>query len=185
MKFEHYLLTRFDYKEDYLHFNKRVKLFLEHTLPSVQAQICQNFKWIIKSRNREVVELVSGVENVIVQKDFRIRPKTEWVITTRFDNDDTLDAWFIQSIQEQFDETEKIVDTLGYRLNQRTREKIPFDYYDKIRTSPFISLIEKSKEMRGVMHAKHGEMGQHHKVSIINKRLWVQVIHNCNHLMTW
>ncbi len=183
--FEHFILTRFDYPADYPHLQQRIELFQRYTLPSIERQSCQNFTWIIRTKSPEVASLITHLPNAKTQSDFQVRPQSAWVITTRLDNDDAVSPLFIEQIQQRFQERELVIDSKGYRIDHERNSCGKFDYYDKVRCSPFASLIEQSTGIRGIYHVMHGELGKHHDVEIIADHLWAQVIHKTNKLMRW
>jgi len=47
MKLKHFLITRFNYADDYEHLEQRIELFRRYTMPSIYAQTIKNFEWLI------------------------------------------------------------------------------------------------------------------------------------------
>ena len=183
--FTHYLLTRFDYPVDYPHLQKRIELFERFTLRSVANQTTSNFAWIIKTQLPELQHLGEASKRIILADSFAIAASTPWVITSRLDNDDAIHPEYIDRVQECFREQTEAIDSLGYRLNDATGEFVNFDYYDSVRCSPFVSLIEQTTRAATVMRYKHGQIGNHVPTRQIKSRLWCQVIHGTNKLMRW
>lgn len=111
---------------------------------------------------------------------------TPWVIHTRLDNDDLLHPDFVRRVQSRFRHQPMIIDTKGYRYNQESEEVVRFDWYSNIRTSPFISLVQRTEDIhQGVYEYKHNDMPKHFPVEIIPEYLWMQRIHESNKLMKW
>ena len=184
--FTHYLLTRYDYPADYPHWRQRLELFRAVTLPSVAAQTTSNFRWIVKTRHPEIIDLLSQSPRVTCSETFAFYPQTEWCITTRLDNDDVIAPEFMQRIQNCFRERTEVIDSIGVRYNAKTGQCVKFDYYTGTRCSPFVSLIERSSNRKTVMHYKHGSIGEHYDVRRIDYTpQWCQVIHETNKLMRW
>lgn len=105
-----------------------------------------------------------------------IRPSSEWVITTRIDNDDYYlsDDVFLQ-IQSKAEEREMVVDIDYY-------QEYKGEFYTSERiapNSPFVSLVEYSSLAKGVYHCQHTKIHiERHWVKL--GVLAVMVIHDQN-----
>jgi hypothetical protein len=184
-EFTHYLLTRFDYPEDYPHLQRRLELFKRFTLRSVANQTNSNFKWIIKTKLPELKHLGEASKRIILADSFAVAAATPWIITSRLDNDDAIHPEYIGRVQGCFRGQTEAIDSLGYRLNHTTGEFVKFDYYNDTRCSPFVSLIEPATRAKTVLAYKHGHIGKHVPTRQMKSRLWCQVIHETNKLMRW
>ncbi len=164
-KFNHFIVTRFnlrmkswlpDEKDCIPWMNDRIRIFETFALPSVAAQTCKNFKWLLlfdpSTRDNhadflsrlkkydfcipvfldlEKISLIDGIKNSITEN---MVPGTNYIITTRMDNDDAIHEDFIKNIQDNFTPEENYVvnftDGYGYsrnRLSIANRNKInPF-----------------------------------------------------------
>ena len=88
-------------------FNHRLDLFDTYCYPSIVNQTCQDFEWLIffddEATDKKRLEKYTRFTPVFV-KDYnfwtfkhiirqirkRIKPKTKWLLTTRFDCDDSV-----------------------------------------------------------------------------------------------
>ena len=157
--FKHYILTRFNlglysdnpYKiaDPDRWMDHRIKLFNEYCAPSVKSQTCQDFTWIIafdpetpgKLMNR--IEFVENTFITMTQPHLFLReqkPESDWLITSRFDNDDIYKPEFVESIQNEFRERREIID-IDYLGWHKEADR----YYSSGRVranSPFLSVCE-------------------------------------------
>ena len=118
---------------------------------------------------------------------------TDWIITTRCDNDDCLEKDAINTIQDYYIPKDKFLISLasGYTLN--INDNTLSHYYYPM--SPFISLIESNdkKELKGIFYKEHTkwetlklkiftEMLKKNKMAIfaLQKPFWIQIIHEDN-----
>ncbi len=199
--FDHYILTRFNVgwknntrldkngnKVDTdLWLKKRVALFEKYCLPSVIGQTSSNFKWILMFDKRTPLDILLRYDhpNIIkgIHEDrnsFRglINSYSDFVITSRIDNDDMYYPEFVEVVQSLFAGKETIIDVKGRQysiLNNR--------YYSVTNKnlSPFISLVEKNKPVLDtVLKDKHGNMDKHYPVLRTGHTLYTQVIHDTN-----
>lgn len=129
--FQHFLLTRFNVREsphnteivsDPNWLNHRFELFEQFCLPSVAAQTCPDFTWVIfldestpdafRKRLDDHARAVPSIQPVYVTEHAqpivaeavaaRLRPSTPYVITSRLDNDDAISRDYIERIQAAF-----------------------------------------------------------------------------------
>lgn len=186
MEFQHLLITRFNIRN--LSFDKgkdntswvmwtekRIPIFLEFTIPSVQNQTNQNFTWLVlidDSTPRRLIEKItssvqlSNIKWCFLNSDIdfcqELRrcvrevtlKKTPWIITSNLDNDDVLHKDAIKSIQDNFI---PIQDHLIYLSNGYVYDPLhsllSHYYYPR---SPFYSIIEKSDgELKGLFFKTH------------------------------
>jgi len=155
--------------------SKRIELFREYCLPSIINQTVKNFVWLLyfdadtpEELKKFINDLTSlpfinicyckGIgdfdDNYIREVKKRTMKSTEWIITTRIDNDDCLHKDAVKTIQENFVEKDKFLISLasGYVLNINDRTLSHYFYP----MSPFISLIESCEnEIEGVFKKVH------------------------------
>lgn len=187
----------------------RMRLFEDITLPSVMKQTEKNFVWLLsfdQATPKEIIKKYSDLPNVHIIYKY---PRTylrdqlgkeifsgDWIITSRLDNDDYIYPKFIERVQDQFDETFKLVDTDGRQLDLETGKLYTVER--KTCNSPFLSLIEKVGEpwmsvskdpkekkmikepVKTVYYCSHSNMEWHFPAVKINEVLYRMVIHDWN-----
>jgi len=153
---------------------RRFPVFLNFCLPSVVNQTNKNFKWLIyfdaatpsefddqinELRQYDFIDICYAKGNGDFQlkytKDIQQKTasNTEWIITSRLDNDDCLHANAIERIQKEFILKDKFMISLAIGYVYHTEiQKLSQYYYLK---SPFISMIEKSGSILGIYHKNH------------------------------
>jgi hypothetical protein len=191
MRFTHLLLTRSDYRPDHPALAERVRLFRELTVPSIAAQTCSRFAWLVETQNPEFREALAPIPNALIVA----RPLSTvvlealagapWLITSRVDNDDLLLPEYVERVQAEFREERAAIDSRGYRWDLRTDEVVHFDHYRADFTSPFASLVEPAKGAVGVRSVHHHALAKLAPVTVLEDRLWVQTIHETNLQMKW
>jgi hypothetical protein len=193
--FKHYILTRFNVglysgnpysirkPDEWM--DKRLELF-KSTSNSLKSQTCQNFEWLIEVDPNTPKHYISEIENhgtVIYEKApiyLRRQKKTEWLITSRIDNDDIYHQDFVKEIQSAFSEKAEVIDVRGAKLELSTG-KLHY-YYRELPNSPFISLIEPfTDELKTVSYrGGHSTLYLKYPHRFIEKKLFFQVIHDSN-----
>ena len=203
---DHFLLTRFNIasggreasirsQADWL--PGRMELFERYCLPCVLAQSIQDFKWIIYfdsetpaefmkladqyTSNNTYIRYVSGEEfnPETVKRDIRNfrDPNSQWVLTTRLDNDDSIASTFFEDLREniEFDGRKNYNFTNGLTLSQKGV------YLCKDYSNAFISMMEPVEEMKTVWCAWHTQLSKIAPVvQIHGAPRWLQVIHGGN-----
>lgn len=179
--------------------DERIELFSNFCLPSVVAQKNQNFKWLLyfdnstdfehQKRMEEIckpypfIEIfyIDGMPSLIgsIKEYLHKNCKSEYLITSRIDNDDAISCNFIEQVQEQFNKQDyfAIDFTSGYTLNTE-----PFMVGKKEHIfNPFISLIEVNKYPKTVWENDHNQWKKETSLlHIPNNRVWMSVIHTKN-----
>jgi hypothetical protein len=198
--FKHFILTRFnlgiyDSKGDYhvkvgdpeQWMEHRIELFERYCLPSVMSQTCKNFTWVLAFDPQTPCEIICQYDymdniQVIFEKPQiwlkTVAPECEWLITSRFDNDDMYAPDFVEKIHEQFEYCTEIIDIdyHAWDLNTNTT----WTSGRKAANSPFLTLVEVWED--DVMTA----LGEEHSIMpnfYMTKKLGVyatQIIHNRN-----
>ena len=215
---KHYLLTRFNLRlwphnkvgeetrsEAWL--RRRVELFERYTLPSVVAQTCQDFVWIIlidwdspqwfldKTRHwkedcKQIkVTSVKGEHSRAFARIFRdviIKDLDGYkgpVISTYLDNDDAIARFFISDVQRKLaDAKAKTVLTYTHGIQYFTQLKLATSI--RFRHNHFISIIENADELRSVFgYGSHYYIWKCPEVSMLydnSRNMWMEVVHEGN-----
>jgi len=202
--FCHFLLTRFNIAlpdeiplPDDSWLEHRFQLFERFCFPSVTAQSCQNFKWLVffnsdsKERLRSQLSIYSSYSNFVpVWLDgpwdgdilrwavAEHADEKEYMITSRLDNDDAIATRYTETVQAQFEsqDFEFVNFTNGYIVQQQTV------YACQHWSNPFISLIERGPDFRTALgcgnHLDSAELGPVRQVASFPG--WLQVVHSRN-----
>jgi hypothetical protein len=121
---------------------------------------------------------------------------SDWVVTTRMDNDDCVHKDMVQEIQKSIQFKHEFMVSLasGYALNEQTKKLAQY-YYPM---SPFLTIVEKSDKAQGVFEKGHTQwpelrLGIFRELGtewfsrksrmvrfVLKKPMWVQVIHQTN-----
>lgn len=201
MKFKHFLLTKFNVqlgKDGRAYtsgswLDHRLALFEKYCYPSVQAQACKNFEWLVffhPDTAEKYVERINSLDGLVpiycafkkeeIKKAVQSRlGEAEYIITSRLDNDDAIARRYIGSVQGCFSEREErefINFTNGCQLHSDCAHTYGHE------ANPFISLIEKAKGFHTVWCKPHGQL---HTVGEIRQvetphPMWMIVIHEHN-----
>jgi hypothetical protein len=201
-EFRHLILTRFNVRiqqcdppgaEWLAH---RFDLFERFCFPSVRAQTCGNFDWVLfcqpgmpdamRARIREYSEwktfqpvyFRSVFEQAMVRAAIAdlVRGYSH-VITTRLDNDDAICRTFVETLQQNFtgQDFEFLNFTNGYI---RERDRL---YRGRHESNPFISLVERTEDFSTVYCDNHMDLAQLGPIrQIAEPAAWMQVVHEHN-----
>jgi glycosyltransferase involved in cell wall biosynthesis len=176
--------------------NDRANKF-KKLLKSLKNQTCKNFKLIIfvdsKTPNNILQELENLTKIYLNSEDFSISEEnpiekikntkfeSEFIITSRIDNDDEYFEKFVETIQNSFREKVELIDTIGIQYDNLNNKK-----YTSGRTrpnSPFISLIERTNcEVKTVFYKQHTKMLNYFESRFVDIKepLYKQNIHDNN-----
>lgn len=180
--------------------NERLELFSNYCFPSISNQSNQNFEWLLyfdsttsETHKSKIAEIIGNTTNI---KSFYIdgmpvfnesiikyveeNISTEYLITSRIDNDDCIHKDFINEIQKHFDKQDFLaIDNIeGYTL--QIEPNFILGKKEHI-FNPFISLIEKNKNPKTVWHYVHNMWKKEPRlIHVTEKRLWLSVIHGKN-----
>lgn len=210
--FQHFLITRFNlrYPEwtatkssttvlDEAWLEHRFGLFERFCLPSVSAQDCGDFQWLVyfdlttPDHWRERIQhcsqrcpqmqaiFVDGMQAFLpdVQQRLAASP-APWVISSRLDNDDCLHREHMALLQAEFRETPYLlVDVVdGYTLEVQPRHRLGLATDP---CNPFVSLIERNTQPLSVWHRSHGSWKREPRIRRIRgRRTWLSIIHQQN-----
>lgn len=153
---------------------ERFEIFRTICLPSVVAQTCQNFVWHLyfdrntpedyMARVRALVAAHAHIK-IILCDEFNdqsradavraeLKPATEWLLTTRIDNDDGWHRDFVRRLQASlsFDRAE----FLNFPVGILYYDEKTFLYRHS--SNAFISLMEPAEAFRTVWCGKHLEL---------------------------
>lgn len=201
-RFRHVLLTRFGVRlshstePDAQWIEERTKLFVRYTIPSVNAQACRRFEWLIfcdvayMDRIRRAIGdaihvahtlvPVSGVFDGAVARasTAQLSSSDLPLVTTRLDSDDAIGERFIQHIHESLNPAVREVLNLthgiqlsGVRVNRRSDP-----------SNAFVTLVEPRGASFGtVFDSRHDEWPKRADVrQVVTAPAWLQVIHDNN-----
>ncbi|MBW2961383.1 glycosyltransferase [Mesonia aestuariivivens] len=178
---------------------RRFNLFENFCFPSIKSQNNQNFIWLVyfdedtpqvfkdrilglsmgypKFQPRYVNNMQAFVPSI--QKELQ-KSKSQYIISTRIDNDDCISYNFIKDIQDRFIETKH--QALDYADGYTLQISPDFKLGKKRQLwNPFISLIEENNQPQSVWQKSHADWKLDPLVKRINnKRLWMSIIHQEN-----
>ncbi len=200
--FRHIILTRFNVRIeqsappglDWL--EHRFSVFERFCLPSVRAQSCGNFVWVlfcdpdIPPRFRERIRGYAEWETlrpIFFRNQFdqgMVRATVagfahshSHLITSRLDNDDAICRTFVESVQREFrgQDYEFVNFTNGYVWEGGRL------WAGRHTSNPFISLIERTANYSTVYCGNHMELHlQGPVVQVAEPAAWLQVVHGRN-----
>lgn len=183
---------------------ERYHLFETYCFPSIASQIEKGFRWLVffdedtpdyfKTKNNDLADVCPQFEAIYVtdyldfinQSKTTIRKcsKTDFIITTRFDNDDCFHVNAIKTIQHNFiPESNTIIDlTNGLTLQIGKFKKLAKK--TNISSGPFISYIEKMEQnslVKTVYDCEHSAwVTKADFVKVNSGFFWLQIIHDRN-----
>ena len=180
---------------------ERIELFKNYCLPSIVNQTNKNFKWLLffdtstaenfrnsitdLIKNYAFIEVlyIDGMPNFnksILDYISNNLSGFPYLITSRIDNDDCVSKFFIDEVQQNFNQQNFMAfDYIkGYTL--QVEPKVLLGKKEHI-FNPFISLIEKNENPKTVWHYVHNQWKKEPRVTqITNKRIWMSIIHEKN-----
>jgi hypothetical protein len=211
MNFRHALITRFNvrYRETaykQLSANRglnpawlaeRFDLFEKYCLPSVLAQTCKGFIWLIYFDSETPPEFVSRARRAVLGAEYihlvfceiydhdllkrdvanECQSAPKWLLTTRLDNDDALRPDFVEQLRKNlvFSGSEALNFPNGIVY---TGTKA---YLHRDESNAFLSLLEPFEGFQTVLYVHHPEMSKLAAVrQIESPPAWLQVIHQRN-----
>ena len=179
---------------------RRLTLFFKYCAPSVIAQTCKNFVWVIlmdtetPDRFREPVEEWAGqynfIELVYVGRDeqssgwttpiiLKFAGKHDKLVTTRFDNDDAIDPEYVSHVQKEARKTKKalLVFPTGACWDDR-HDVATIQWYVFNNT---ISFVAPNGDPDTVHREQHEKMCRFKTIMMRTSRpMWMHVIHQDN-----
>lgn len=197
-----------DNDERYLRY--RLRLFELFCLPSMQSQICQDFKWFVLfggntpqwlrdrldewERGGAFIPLYSSnfseaLEHIKIWAGINMSCG-DMLLTTRLDNDDSLSCTLLKAIQARVDESldmQYLCPVRGHQVVVKSDNPEDWRYYSlRYPANPFVSLAERiTKEPPvTVYHRKHGSIRSNAigeaVVNMMQYPSWLQVLHGKN-----
>lgn len=177
----------------------RFELFTNYCFSSVAAQTNKNFTWLVYFDITTPDEYKEKIK-VLEQKSAQFKPvfvdgmtsflpnlqsslsasPNDYVITSGLDNDDCININFVNEVQKQFNKQDYLaLDFIdGYTLQVTPLVRVG---YKLQKFNPFISLIEKNDNPKGMYHRKHMHWKYEKKLkTIAKKRIWSSIIHEEN-----
>ena len=177
----------------------RFELFERFCLPSIAAQTCRNFQWIIyfdkdtpdtfKSRIEElrsVFPFVPYYTGLFPSEGWRnsirdtFAPDTPLLLTTRLDNDDALANDYVARLHATITETGPRPGAYNFRNGLIRRGSALYALSHD--SNAFFSWLEPvSDEMRtapSILHMKIGEHGMVYQID--GPPAWLQIVHETN-----
>ena len=184
--------------------NNRYALFENYCLPSMLSQTNKKFEWYVYFDTNTPLEFIR--KNEEITKRFKnFKPKyidsyqefeidyikeinkeaksnnLNFVLTTRLDNDDALNMFFIEELQKTNLNNTKLLE-FPTGLTLKISNNIELREYSS-RYNPFISLLEKvetKKNALGIYNREHGNWEGGETEIVSEKPFWIQVIHEKN-----
>lgn len=193
--FKHYVCTRWNLG---LYFNneapqtwmsERLKLFKAYCLPTMNAQTCKNFTWLI-AFDRDTPEFEIDLVTDLIKVDYKIiltdhipyfktlNKEAQFLITSRLDNDDFVTETWVEDIQAEFHSRTEIIDFSGIQYDILTGKT--YTNNRKCANSPFLSLIELWKTPDTCFIQQHSVMPLHYPGRLIKKYRHAMIIHDNN-----
>ena len=183
----------------------RLGLFRDYCVPSVAAQTCRDFRWLVlcdvstPAATVAEIEAMAGSElplevvmtsperGVIDEVATRTRSHDRLLITTRIDSDDAIPIDFVQRVQTYADpfvahgrRAMLLNFACGYKLLDEQREL--HETWNP--HSPFLSLFERlgpGAQVATVQSGNHGYMQQRYPVHVdVTPAMWLEVVHGGN-----
>jgi hypothetical protein len=206
-EFRHYITTRFNaglYRpEAHIRISTdewmrhRIRLFTSFTLPSMMAQTCQNFTWLVLVDNQTPKAHRQVLEGIAYKNMKLIYPEAGndvWLanieagdydlITTRLDNDDAFHRDMVKTIQDNFraqglrrSKPWVMVFPFGFILDLGTKEMLVLEYW--FNNCP--SLVEDCGDAKTIWVWQHCEIpASIPKHYMTDRPYWLQVVHSQN-----
>ncbi|NCC33069.1 MAG: hypothetical protein EOM24_13805 [Chloroflexia bacterium] len=202
--FDHLILTRFNVRigqwiqqpPDEAWLTHRFELFERFCLPSLEAQTCQHFRWLVLFDAETPEPFRAKIATYAAWPNFQpiylqhftlesllvvLQPyvQTPYLITTRLDNDDALSRRFVEQLQRQFafQAFEFINFADGYTLDLQRRRLFMRNYT----SNSFISLIERADNPRTVLCRNHTFLSEIGPIkNLRTDPMWLQLVHQRN-----
>lgn len=214
-QFTHLLVTRFNASIDFAGsanrldsdwLNARLALFEQYCFPSVIAQTCTNFHWLVffdaaspvwfRQRVSNFAPIVKAiyVDRILTDELIALKVKetnlvsSSYLISTRLDNDDAISKNHIALVQSAFSQQQREFLTFPFGL-QSFRGHLYKVYWA---SNPFLSLIEKvgpDGRFTTVCCVRHDRVSRSNKLRRLSCSCqWLQTLHAsnvCNTLRGW
>ena len=185
---------------------RRMEIFTSYCFPSIANQKVESFKWLVYFHPDTDSKFLSSIKYLEKKYEFFeprfcfkdreqfiigisqditsfIANNSEYLISTRLDNDDCLHPDALMIIQEKFDfQNYQVINfQLGFCLQIEPNNILTSRETEK---GPFLSLIEKirpDQKVKTVYSKKHDQFILEDQVyHIRDNPYWIQIIHNSN-----
>ncbi|WP_299114715.1 glycosyltransferase [uncultured Winogradskyella sp.] len=183
---------------------KRYDLFKTFCLPSMQAQTEKEYSWLVffdvntpeefKKKNEGISEQLPqfiplyvndflDFENTLREFVFE-KSHTEYIMTSRFDNDDSFHEDAINAIQKAFVKKDLTIIELSKGLTMLIEDETKLAKRENVFSGPFITLIEKKSDVKSLKtvydceHTSWGDLADF--IAIDSNFYWLQTIHDAN-----
>jgi hypothetical protein len=205
---DHLLLTRFNVSVpvsrssfnrglDPTWLNHRLDLFERFCLPSVQAQSALNFVWLVyfdkgtpesylprieRYRSFPLFRpvFVSHFDVQVVRESItsHLSPHASHLVTSRLDNDDAICRSFIEEVQRQVDDSDRLIINFNRGCVWHDSRVYVYDY----RSNPFLSMIERKDGVpRTIFERDHNQYGNDSSLRCLSgPPAWLQTVHGAN-----
>jgi len=180
-------------------FQHRLDLFQKFCVPAVAQQSLKNFQWLIYCDRATHPDQLRNIEEAIVDvpkasirlaenishllTDLKVlmsQCATFYVISSRLDNDDGISNDYVRTVQEHFEEQDKILINLDGGVLYDIDDKV-LTQLNTESTNAFTSLIEKNtspENLLTVLGFHHTDVPDGVKVVHVKKGLhWLKIIH--------
>ena len=183
---------------------KRYNLFEMFCLPSMQSQTEKEYSWLVffdvhtpdgfKKKNEKIREQLPQFIPLYVNdfSDFEStlrefvlkKTQTEYIMTSRFDNDDCFHKNAVAVIQTAFVKKDLTIIELSKGLTMLIEDETKLAKRENVFSGPFITLIEKKSDVKSVKtiydceHTSWGDLADF--ISIDSNFYWLQIIHDAN-----
>lgn len=192
-----------DYRLDIKYLKYRFELFEKYCLPSIKGQTCQLFSWLLlldeqtpayfkekinsykkqfDNINPIYLPTCSNAKDIYATICNRYAAKTDYLITTRIDNDDVLHKNYVQEIQEYFSshhisEPTVISFCMGIQYYHSKNIALHINYP----SNHFITLIEPTSiSHNSALGYDHTKINTLFPFIRIKKVMWLEIVHNTN-----
>lgn len=177
-RFKHFVIVKFDYPENYKFLATKKQQLRWALCDSLRRQTNTNFVMVF---NSTVPMPHEGFGELIISpcwkdKVMEAAKDYEYVITTRLDGDDFVTPEFIQTIQDQFEEKNKLVLMQGGWIYDSKTKKLTDNWMCKSYTTNALSFIERSDDFESCYVREHGKMKRLYEVKRTDKQIHIWVI---------
>lgn len=204
-KFVHYIGCRYNYRlykenpykiknRDYW-MESRIDKFIK-LLVSLDNQTNLNFNFIVflddetPEKYKEQISkcLIENLHKVKFELSFispsgffkNLNSTSDFLITSRIDNDDEYVSTFVETIQKNFSGVEEVLDVNGIQCDLKTNKK--YILHRKTPNSPFISLVSKTINKNSVFDFMHMSANELYNSRFVDEKNYhfIQNIHENN-----
>ena len=168
----------------------------ERLVKSLKKQTNQHFQFVVgidentPDNFKDAIELITNKH--LSRSSFKIVKQlpqvylndlnitSEWVITSRIDNDDAYSKDFIKTIQDNFRAETEVLDVYGVQIDENSGKRYTSGRFKP--NSPFLSLVERNKgELLTAFDKSHSTMIEKYSARFAGGQpLSIQYIHDRN-----